>query len=670
MDLPINLSELIEFILEPTSQLFIDSVANEFFTTSHARRVVIREEHGCWDRLPLQWQQYFFNRVTKAERSDALRCLADGKPQDDWPPSLRKYITSCTSLSLDRQCSDHPVASFPALAPRTTPLPPPTTTSASGTRKKMSNAEKAGLNPKKLHEVQRFSTLVSELLKDEDPPTHAVDVGSGRAHLSRALAAPPLSLDVLAVDWSPSQTSGAHRLDEIKAKIPSTTTTTSGSLTHLTSSLDAPAVQTILETWPEGGQSMLVALHACGDLTVDSLKAFVAAEHAAEHKRKAVVVGCCYNLMTPEIYPLSNLVKTLPTTSIPLSINHLRLTPQSPPTWHLSTAHKAALATSISKLVNRARLEAELEVYGHAGERSVGRIPDTKDYATYRRKALEEKYQMSEDTWPALGFGSSDAAEADEWEEAVFKFQVFWTLRSWLGPPIESLLLLDRFAPADTPMLVVQLFATLLLPLGSLAISDTPRDLSPIIVARAPGPEIWHDHSSRKSRIAKIVRRASEASISSVLTSLQDALEPHEQAISAIVDAINVEAGKVNIVQQISHIEDAVQAEDTTFSELVKVDSGADSDELTTGSSVLLNVVTGIVNVAESVHSIDQTVASANGAFKDTFLKLLDVIVPLLHQAKTLRSLSGNTELNPAWQALADRVVADLGDPSAKMLFQ
>ena len=31
------------------------------------------------------------------------------------------------------------------------------------------------------------------------------------------------------------------------------------------------------------------------------------------------------------------------------------------------------------------------------------------------------------------------------WEEALWRLQVFWTLRSWLGPVLESLLVLDRW---------------------------------------------------------------------------------------------------------------------------------------------------------------------------------------------------------------------------------
>jgi hypothetical protein len=33
----------------------------------------------------------------------------------------------------------------------------------------------------------------------------------------------------------------------------------------------------------------------------------------------------------------------------------------------------------------------------------------------------------------------------EEWEEGLFLLRVWWTIRSWLGPPLESLAVLDRY---------------------------------------------------------------------------------------------------------------------------------------------------------------------------------------------------------------------------------
>ncbi|BGP20211.1 hypothetical protein JCM10213v2_008348 [Rhodosporidiobolus nylandii] len=319
------------------------------------------------------------------------------------------------------------------------------------------------MGPKKEHEVAQLSRLVQDLL-DESPLTHCVDVGSGRAHLSRALACPPLNLHVLAIDWSSSQKSGAERLDAIRSSAQLGPTT--GSLTHEVSSLDAEGVQAALGRWPpppaegeEAEPALLVALHACGDLTPAALEAFVRADKEDAERRKgarAIFVGCCYNLQTPLLFPLSSTVRSLlPSLSLspaPMSLAHLRLTPQSPPTWHASPSDSAAFRASTLKIAYRARFEAELAAAGVGveHERRVGRIPEIKLYPDYRAKALERydygRTVVGEEDVPPLRFGRPGTDEGAEWSRALWMLRVFWTIRSWLGPPLESLCVVDRFA--------------------------------------------------------------------------------------------------------------------------------------------------------------------------------------------------------------------------------
>jgi len=35
--------------------------------------------------------------------------------------------------------------------------------------------------------------------------------------------------------------------------------------------------------------------------------------------------------------------------------------------------------------------------------------------------------------------------EEENWKEGLFLLRVWWTIRSWLGPPLESLVVLDRY---------------------------------------------------------------------------------------------------------------------------------------------------------------------------------------------------------------------------------
>ncbi|GAA5985483.1 hypothetical protein JCM10908_006992 [Rhodotorula pacifica] len=468
---PVDLDELLRFgLLDPLAQDFVSSSCNRFFEPSSveeddvpAKVRIRRGAGGSWAVLPQEWQQYFEAVTDSAERERVLELLSTGGQDLVYAPaSLTAYLTKCRTLSLDRTCSDTPIVSFststasrssgrptedPAVAGQ---KPPRTVIRQKGDGKiNIRNALQAGKSPKKEHEVDRFSSLV-ERLKEEGPLTHCVDVGSGRAHLSRALAGPPLDLHVLAIDWSASQRTGAERLDEVLAR--AQLGPVKGSLTHEVCSLDAEGVADALRRWPpckdgtNAPPALLVALHACGDLTPDAIKAFITARQA---DARAIFVGCCYNLQTPELFPLSSLIrdKYLPDPPPCMIRGHLRLTPQSPPTWHLSPASTAAWHASTLKLAYRARFEAELIAavpqIGPPESHRIGRVAECKSWATYRERALRKmETTYSSDDLPELEVEGG----ADGWNSALFLLRVFWTLRSWLGPPLETLCVLDRFA--------------------------------------------------------------------------------------------------------------------------------------------------------------------------------------------------------------------------------
>lgn len=336
-----------------------------------------------------------------------------------------------------------------------------------------------------------------------------------QAHLSRALAEPPLDLHVLAVDYSETQTSGADYLTTIKVKIQQRTVaksnqvspegyplneeenTVAGSLTtRTTDALDAQGIVELLQSWPPPPvttPALMAALHACGDLTVSCIRAYLATHPHTPTHRRAVLVGCCYNLLTPSAsFPLSVLVASQ--ASIPgqtqeksttsskvellsasLTRNHLRLTPQSPPTWDTRSTSPGEIRTSVRKLLLRARLAAELEACPTIGPvdealargespRRIGRVPVTgvdASWEMYRERALrrfhaagrgdtvnhvtiadvnKESSLSMNDEVPRLEMSD------EEMRVAQWRLGVWWTLRSHLGPVVETLLVVDRWA--------------------------------------------------------------------------------------------------------------------------------------------------------------------------------------------------------------------------------
>lgn len=166
-----------------------------------------------------------------------------------------------------------------------------------------------GMKPKKEHEVTSLVSLVQDIWPDKPHrPTHAMDLGSGRAHLSRALAYLPLQMHVTAVDSSESQISGAEKLDTLYQK---QHPDFKPLLEHRTKAFNsAEDVSSFLSQWQNDPRSsdiqnkdaarrapvpLVVALHACGDFSVSILQAFA---ESMPHL-SLILVGCCYNLVSP-----------------------------------------------------------------------------------------------------------------------------------------------------------------------------------------------------------------------------------------------------------------------------------------------------------------------------------------------------------------------------------
>lgn len=127
-----------------------------------------------------------------------------------------------------------------------------------------------------------------------------------------------LGLHVLALDWSPVQSEGAIRREKIAKKSsrrPKTKQNSSecpalhkGSLTYETLLIDTQSLLEAVDGWvasvgeaaEEQVPVLLVALHACGSLTLDIFRAFgsklkVSGAASRWEPAAALVVGCCYN---------------------------------------------------------------------------------------------------------------------------------------------------------------------------------------------------------------------------------------------------------------------------------------------------------------------------------------------------------------------------------------
>ncbi|KAG0704789.1 methyltransferase domain-containing protein [Suillus ampliporus] len=219
---------------------------------------------------------------------------------------------------------------------------------------------------------------------------------------------------------------------------------------------------------------MMVALHACGSLTPDVFRAFL-----SNHRRPSApdvriwtaqalaVVGCCYNLMAPEDFPLSrSLRERTPVATLPLASRHLAA--QIPSQWlrNETCAREASLA--IRKVVFRALLQPVLQVIGareastnhtttsssyHAEKlrgagqtpenRRLGKLPDAayKDWQTFLDGATSKIGVRLDQFATQLPVYIHNERRRMQLESAL---SVLHVLRCIMGPLVESLILLDR----------------------------------------------------------------------------------------------------------------------------------------------------------------------------------------------------------------------------------
>ena len=215
-------------------------------------------------------------------------------PPEDWqewwqaPPEWISAITDPKTLPDSLACLLHAIHALQLRrdpTPIHDPLALPTT---------------KGMSPKKQHEVERMISYIRDLFVAnslEPSAVRIVDVGAGQGYLTRALKGHFPDTQILALDADEGQTIGAQRWED-KVTDP---------IAHRTVLINPTSLLDVVNEWiqPESDvvvPVLFVALHACGSLTPDILRAFLLASRqppAAWKPFGVVAVGCCYNLMNP-----------------------------------------------------------------------------------------------------------------------------------------------------------------------------------------------------------------------------------------------------------------------------------------------------------------------------------------------------------------------------------
>ncbi|EED78309.1 predicted protein [Postia placenta Mad-698-R] len=356
-----------------------------------------------------------------------------------------------------------------------------------------------GMSPKKAHEVLRMTAYTSWLLGSSPrlrTIRHVVDVGAGQAYLSRSLR-DKIGLNVLALDWSDVQSQGAVRREAVgkkrrKKEIPTPAEDESsipqandsntppvkqqlGALTYMTLRITTDTLLSSVDEWFHRGDeittpekhenlyadgeptpALFVALHACGSLTPNILRAFLARLKSSDGDQKwspqaAIVVGCCYNLLEASDFPLSHEL-THPTSELPpayLTNNHLQLAAQAPSQWMRSEVASAATRLAIRKVVWRALL-AGILVQVPIPLADNNKQADDDDYCPLHLRRLGKLNDSVYDNWDAFLARAGEKLGVDLMQghprdrETESRLEVMHVLRCILGPVVESFILLDR----------------------------------------------------------------------------------------------------------------------------------------------------------------------------------------------------------------------------------
>ncbi|KAF7422939.1 hypothetical protein PC9H_011103 [Pleurotus ostreatus] len=344
-----SLTQLAAFLHSPFAKSLLESHPNN-----------LREPHSIWAR----WWEW-------SKSHSRWMSIAKYYAAPYWTDSIPQEITDLIDVLKSMEMPRSPI-SIPGLNDTVRPG-----------RTRLGS----GMSPKKTHEVDRMTAYVQSLVDSLHLPGDAkpyfVDVGAGQGYLTRNLCI-HFNSHVLALDADRSQTKGAEiREQKIMGKKfrrhPSdddSNAIEAGTITHQTVHVDAHSLAEVIDSWVSGLPEpkslspipvLLVALHACGSLTPDTLRAFIGAKDGDGTARingvstgktwyfaAAVVVGCCYNLLRAEDFPLSQTLSNSTFTDLPPSAYHLAT--QIPSHWFDNDRSSTSTALSVRKVVWRALL--------------------------------------------------------------------------------------------------------------------------------------------------------------------------------------------------------------------------------------------------------------------------------------------------------------------------
>lgn len=159
-----------------------------------------------------------------------------------------------------------------------------------------------GLSAKKAHEVEALAATVAQLAA-EAGVNRVVDIGSGKGYLAQALC---LHHGLNVVGLEAQSTHNASTVDRVERIRSLRGNIVGGEMNAMTRFLSGSTVSDPALRDACNG-AVIVALHACGDLTPIALRLFATTSAAA-----VVALSCCYHRVSSNHFPMSTCLKNEP----------------------------------------------------------------------------------------------------------------------------------------------------------------------------------------------------------------------------------------------------------------------------------------------------------------------------------------------------------------------
>jgi hypothetical protein len=462
------LNDLCSFI--QTFSFNFDYVAVNFYLPKlekddENQRMRLKEQGG--DEYSCMMRTDWFRMVETLSNKDFFKLileLAAGNDVDmhEWPSDLVEFIQGCKCLSLP----SHPIK-----------------TSGSVINRK----HKVGMSSKKCLEVSTLASLIAQLAPNE--PT-IIDLGSGQGYLSTTLASIIPNSLIVGLEASSLQYQGSlerkvaleqdfvGKLHFYKEMLGTTAirgapdgfTTTNLAIEPTGVSLDS-----ILDPLVgDSGDWTLIGLHTCGDLTPNTFRL------ALDNPRvkQAILVGCCYNLLSESPTPTSKAGFPLYCeTRIQLGPVARTVACQAVVRWGDASQVEKCEALDPFKAAQIGCLDATLEMFHRhhircllqyvlfadgvlPREASEGKgvleyrykMPKLKSraalypFSSYVRTCFKRLIESKENLLKKTLDLTDEQLDAmyDEMEQKRRQTIWQWTLRSLMGRVIESLIVMDR----------------------------------------------------------------------------------------------------------------------------------------------------------------------------------------------------------------------------------